>query len=85
MQFMVDQPSCQFGSWPLMVRFSACYPHPSKTVKINEFAPFILIYKPEHQFTSTVFVSEMCDGNLSFQLSFVHFLFPVDVEEEPAD
>ena len=36
---------------------------------MNVFAPFILIYIPEHQFTSTVFVSKMGNGNFSFQLS----------------
>ena len=51
---LVDQHSCEFGSLPLMVLST------SKTVQMNVFAPFILIYIPEHQFTSTVFVSKMC-------------------------
>ena len=38
---------------------------------MNDFAPFILIYIPEHQFISTVFVSKMC-VMVTFHFSF-HF------------
>ena len=62
---LVDQHSCEFGSLPLMVLST------SKTVQMKVFAPFILIYIPEHQFTSTVFVSKMC-VMVTFHFSF-HF------------
>ena len=56
---------------------------------MNDFAPFILMYISEHQFTSTVFVSKMCvtvtfHFSFHFNVLFVHFLFSVDVEEGPA-
>ena len=47
---------------------------------MNVFAPFILIYIPEHQFTSTVFVSKMCvmvtfHSSFHMNVLFCAFLF----------
>ena len=80
---LVDQHSCEFGSLPSMVLST------SKTVSMNDFAPFIFIYIPEHQFTETVFVSKMCvmvtfHFSFHFNVLFCAFPFFCRRQEEPA-